>query len=130
MLVTKSAIRPGSNFNRQGGSIFHQRQHTKLSRAEIRTTHITGIVTDIGIELGKLLYWNRLPDAPDAVRADRRRLAILSSLVACFFAGGLTGALGFKHLGYISTLPLALLLCAFAAVPMSDDLRKLWRVAH
>ncbi|MEX7348894.1 hypothetical protein AB2D24_33715, partial [Pseudomonas aeruginosa] len=25
-LVTKSAIRPGSNFNRQGGSIFHQRQ--------------------------------------------------------------------------------------------------------
>ncbi|WP_152359478.1 hypothetical protein [Pseudomonas aeruginosa] len=23
----KSAIRPGSNFNRQGGSIFHQRQH-------------------------------------------------------------------------------------------------------
>ncbi|WP_425915318.1 hypothetical protein [Pseudomonas sp. GWSMS-1] len=27
MLVTKSAIRPGSNFNRQGGSIFHQRQH-------------------------------------------------------------------------------------------------------
>ncbi|WP_240128802.1 hypothetical protein, partial [Pseudomonas aeruginosa] len=29
LLVTKSAIRPGSNFNRQGGSIFHQRQHTK-----------------------------------------------------------------------------------------------------
>jgi hypothetical protein len=26
LLVTKSAIRPGSNFNRQGGSIFHQRQ--------------------------------------------------------------------------------------------------------
>ncbi|WP_258056343.1 hypothetical protein [Pseudomonas aeruginosa] len=25
-MVTKSAIRPGSNFNRQGGSIFHQRQ--------------------------------------------------------------------------------------------------------
>ena len=103
---------------------------TKLSQAEIRTTHLTGVITDIGIELGKLLYWNRLADAPDAVRADRRRLAILSSLVACFFAGGLTGALGFKHLGYISTLPLALLLCAFAAVPMSDDLRKMWRVAH
>ncbi|MDD1836165.1 phage holin family protein [Pseudomonas aeruginosa] len=28
-MVTKSAIRPGSNFNRQGGSIFHQRQHAK-----------------------------------------------------------------------------------------------------
>ena len=31
---------------------------TKLSKADIRTTHITGIVTDIGIELGKSLYWN------------------------------------------------------------------------
>jgi integrating conjugative element protein (TIGR03757 family) len=30
LLVTKSAIRPGSNFNRQGGSIFHQRQHAEL----------------------------------------------------------------------------------------------------
>jgi uncharacterized protein YjiK len=30
--MQKSAIRPGSNFNRQGGSIFHQRQHaTDLS---------------------------------------------------------------------------------------------------
>jgi hypothetical protein len=26
----KSAIRPGSNFNRQGGSIFHQRQQPDL----------------------------------------------------------------------------------------------------
>jgi len=31
---------------------------TKISRAEIRTTHVTGLVTDIGIELGKLVYWN------------------------------------------------------------------------
>lgn len=31
---------------------------TKVSRAEIRTTHVTGLVTDIGIELGKLFYWN------------------------------------------------------------------------
>jgi uncharacterized membrane protein YoaK (UPF0700 family) len=31
---------------------------TKISRAEIRTTHVTGLVTDIGIELGKLFYWN------------------------------------------------------------------------
>jgi len=31
LLVTKSAIRPGSNFNRQGGSIFHQRQHLAIN---------------------------------------------------------------------------------------------------
>ncbi|MGV5218765.1 tape measure protein, partial [Pseudomonas aeruginosa] len=32
-LVTKSAIRPGSNFNRQGGSIFHQRQQSASDTA-------------------------------------------------------------------------------------------------
>ena len=29
---------------------------SKISASQIRTTHMTGIVTDIGIELGKMLY--------------------------------------------------------------------------
>src|SRR5690606_6931651 len=37
---------------------------TKVSRAEIRTTHMTGIVTDIGIELGRLFYWNKSKRMP------------------------------------------------------------------
>lgn len=127
MLVTKSAIRPGSNFNRQGGSIFHQRQHTKLSRAEIRTTHITGIVTDIGIELGKLLYWNRHGEQFGRIQVDRQRLQVLSLLALYFFMGGIAGAFGFNGLGYIATLPLALLLVGLALVPAVDDLRSGWR---
>jgi len=43
-----------------------------------------------------------------------------------FFLGGLVGALGFKHVGYLSTVPLALLLIALASVPAVDDLRT-WR---
>ena len=102
---------------------------SKLSRLEIRTTHITGIVTDIGIELGKLLYWNRHPSAVDyglpghqpRVQADRGRLRLLCGLALAFFAGGLAGALGFKHVGYLSTVPLALLLVSLAGVPALDD---------
>jgi uncharacterized membrane protein YoaK (UPF0700 family) len=96
---------------------------TKLSRAEIRTTHITGVVTDIGIELGKLLYWNgtQFPDRTP-VRANRQRLKTLALLAFCFFAGGVIGALGFKHIGYLSTVPLAVLLIALACVPAVDDL--------
>jgi uncharacterized membrane protein YoaK (UPF0700 family) len=96
---------------------------TKLSRAEIRTTHITGLVTDIGIELGKLVYWNSAASpAQPAVTADRKRLATLASLASCFFAGGVVGALGFKHVGYLSTVPLALVLTTLAIVPAFDDL--------
>ena len=101
---------------------------TKLSRAEIRTTHITGVVTDIGIELGKLLYWNagRRPGQPK-VMADRRRLTVLSLLALCFFIGGVVGALGFRHLGYLSTVPLAMLLITLAIVPAFDDVAVLLR---
>lgn len=102
---------------------------TKVSRAEIRTTHITGMVTDIGIELGKLFYWNASRDAGGSpVIADRQKLRTLATLVALFFVGGLAGALGFKYAGFTATLPLATLLLALAAVPVMDDMRvRVWR---
>jgi uncharacterized membrane protein YoaK (UPF0700 family) len=96
---------------------------TKLSHAEIRTTHMTGIVTDIGIELGKLLYWNADETARPHVAANHGRLAVLCGLLGSFFFGGVAGALGFKILGYLATVPLALLLCVLAIVPALDDLR-------
>ncbi|MBP9712966.1 MAG: DUF1275 domain-containing protein [Sterolibacterium sp.] len=97
---------------------------TKISKAEIRTTHVTGLVTDIGIELGKLAYWNRHAHPGEApVQANFERLALFSRLVISFFSGGVLGAWGFKHLGYLSTLPLALLLVLLVITPVSDDIR-------
>jgi uncharacterized membrane protein YoaK (UPF0700 family) len=99
---------------------------TKISKAEIRTTHVTGLVTDLGIELGKLLYMNRSqPGTP--VRANRQRLRVHLALVLGFFLGGLMGALGFKYWGYITTVPLAALLWVLCLRPLLDDLR--WRAA-
>ncbi|SAK56626.1 hypothetical protein AWB81_01527 [Caballeronia arationis] len=97
---------------------------TKISKAEIRTTHVTGLVTDIGIELGKLFYWN-LGEAQggEKVRADRARLRLLSSLLGMFLAGALAGAFGFKYAGFVATIPLATILVALAVVPVLDDLR-------
>jgi uncharacterized membrane protein YoaK (UPF0700 family) len=97
---------------------------TKISKAEIRTTHVTGLVTDIGIELGKLFYWNVSEPGHGvaAVRADRSRLRLLASLLGMFFIGGLAGALGFKYVGFISTLPLSAMLVVLAVVPLMDDL--------
>lgn len=90
---------------------------TKLSSAEIRTTHVTGLMTDIGIELGRLLYWH-------GQGANRSRLAVLASLASSFFVGGIAGALGFSEFGFLSTVPLALILVALAIVPALDDLRR------
>jgi uncharacterized membrane protein YoaK (UPF0700 family) len=98
---------------------------TKLSGAEIRTTHMTGIVTDMGIELGKLFYWNSSQVGPDAhtVIANRTKLRIHATMLTSFFTGGIAGAMGFKHVGYVSTVPLAAMLVTLAIVPVIDDIR-------
>lgn len=101
---------------------------TKISKAEIRTTHITGIVTDIGIEIGKLAYWNAYrSDNVAPVIANRDRLKVLTLLAFFFFIGGIVGALGFKHIGYSATMPLALLLVILAMAPAVDDILVFWQ---
>ena len=96
---------------------------SKISNSEIRTTHMTGNTTDLGIELGKLFYWNIDGVQPEKVRANREKLAIHAGLIGQFVLGGFLGAVGFKSIGYVSTLPLAALLFVVAAVPVLDDLR-------
>lgn len=99
---------------------------TKISGSVVRTTHLTGVITDLGIELGKLVYWNQ-PDGSAAapVMADRARMATLACLVVSFLVGGVLGALGFSHIGYLATLPLAGILFFLSSVPVIDDLRGL-----
>ncbi len=98
---------------------------TKISGSVVRTTHLTGVITDLGIELGKLIYWNKSADSPAApVIADRERMATLGLLVASFLAGGVLGAIGFRQIGYLATLPLAGILIFLSAVPVVDDIRS------
>lgn len=90
---------------------------TKMSGAKIRTTHMTGIVTDIGIELGKLFYSNhrrRRGGGVPLVLADREKLKLLSYFLAAFFLGGVVGAVGFNYAGFVFAVPLALLVFALA----------------
>lgn len=97
---------------------------TKISKAEIRTTHVTGLVTDLGIELGKLFYINRHPQQTTPVLANRAKLALQGRLVGCFFLGAVIGALVFKHWGYSATVPLAVLLLLLIWRPLVQDLQR------
>jgi uncharacterized membrane protein YoaK (UPF0700 family) len=99
---------------------------TKISRAEIRTTHLTGLTTDLGIELGRMLYWNRSGSHPQhgMVRANRDKLRIHATLIASFLLGGIVGAMGFHYLGFVSTVPLALALAAISIAPVLHSARS------
>ena len=98
---------------------------TKSSGGKIRTTHMTGNVTDLGIELGKMLYWNRRGTPVAAlVRHNRQRLQLFAGLIGMFIAGGLMGAAGFKYVGFICVVPLAALLLLLSLPPFLDDVRR------
>ena len=96
---------------------------SKISRAEVRTTHLTGMITDLSIELGKLAYINRSSIADeDGVRADRGRMMALAGLICSFFIGAMCGAIGFNRIGFVTSLPLALILFLLVAGTTFDDL--------
>ena len=104
---------------------------TKMSSAQIRTTHMTGVVTDLGIELGKMLYWNR-SGTPHAARiqANRTRVRLFASLLLLFVGGGVLGAAAFQYFGFIWVVPLAALLLALSLPPLHADAQRLalwWR---
>ncbi|MFH5774352.1 YoaK family protein [Paracoccus sp. NGMCC 1.201697] len=81
---------------------------TKISYARVRTTHATGMVTDIGIECGRALCGAVFPGT--GVSADRAKLRILLTLVGTFVLGGIVGAAGYAALGFLFSLPLAAVL--------------------
>ncbi|NLC23254.1 MAG: DUF1275 domain-containing protein [Oxalobacter sp.] len=102
---------------------------TRISNAVIRTTHVTGIVTDIGMEFGKMLFWNRGVGKEDEtyVRANRGKLILLINLLVMFFLGGVTGALGFQFIGYITTIFISAALFLLAIIPVIDDFCLRWK---
>jgi uncharacterized membrane protein YoaK (UPF0700 family) len=101
---------------------------TKISHSEIRTTHVTGLVTDLGIELGKLFYINRLT-RDKLVEANLHKLRIHATLITSFFVGGVVGAVGFKSVGFIAIVPLSLLLVLLVWRPVLNDARN-WIDPH
>ncbi|WP_046241973.1 YoaK family protein, partial [Delftia tsuruhatensis] len=99
---------------------------TKMSSSQIRTTHMTGVITDLGMELGRALYWNRHGSPPEhRVHANHVRLRLFAGLLSMFLLGGIAGALGFRHLGFVFVVPLAVVLCLLSLPPLWADRARL-----
>lgn len=107
----------------------HNTVVTELSNGLLRSTHMTGIATDIGIELSKALYFHKNPiNKVREIKANRRKLTLFIGILCCFFIGGIIGALGFRHLGYQFSLPLAFLLFLWGVRSVSYDLQTRTRL--
>ncbi len=68
---------------------------TSISRSVVRTTHLTGLFTDMGIEFSQLFFYKDQSHKRRLLRSIRLRLTI----IAMFFCGGLSGGVLFEHFG-------------------------------
>ena len=83
---------------------------TMISRARVRTTHVSGMATDIGIELAALA------GSETSRREAAPKLWLHSLTLACFTFGGFCGALLFQMIASWLFIVAAILLL-FIAVP-------------
>ncbi|MGN6529954.1 MAG: YoaK family protein [Burkholderiaceae bacterium] len=97
----------------------------KVSRSEIRTTHVTGIVTDIGIGVGRLAARRLGLDAGER-HGPVDRLALLGALLAAFLVGTIAGAWAALHAGALALLLPAAVLVGAGAMPLQVELLA-WR---
>ncbi|MBO9666000.1 MAG: DUF1275 domain-containing protein [Bdellovibrio sp.] len=73
---------------------------TTVSRSVIRTTHLTGITTDLGLGIVRILHRKRLEHMENEGKANLMRVGIISS----FGAGSVVGGFIFKYFGYAGFL--------------------------
>lgn len=95
---------------------------TKISQSRIRTTHVTGMVTDVGIELGRF-FFNSMFKRP-RISADAQKLILLLQLLGMFFFGGVIGAFGYGLIGLRFSTGIGLLLLLTAIIPIVFMKRK------
>ncbi len=79
---------------------------TTYSGTVLRTSHLTGMFTDLGIALGHVMRGSSY---------DRRRLQLCLIVISAFFTGGVVAGLLFPHIGYATLYIPAALALLFAA---------------
>ena len=95
---------------------------TKISNATVRTTHLTGLFTDLGIELSQLFFYKEKEQITQLKSSIKLRMTIISF----FFVGGVIGGVLFTSY-QIKVLYLASLIL-IGGLLFEDILLKLGRL--
>src|SRR5690606_16531992 len=96
---------------------------TKISNTVVRTTHLTGLFTDLGIELSQLFFPKSHPDIHKIKSTIKLRLYI----ICFFFLGGLCGGFLYSRLDMkLNTLIVGAII--LMATLFYDNFRHQWLI--
>ncbi|HXU26199.1 MAG TPA: YoaK family protein [Bacteroidia bacterium] len=80
---------------------------TRISGAMVRTTHLTGLFTDLGIELSQLYFYKEKEQKEKLISTIKLRLRIITF----FFLGGIAGGIFYTYLQlHVLAIPAAMLI--------------------
>lgn len=79
---------------------------TKISQSTVRTTHLTGLFTDLGIEISQLFFYS---NHPNAIKV-KKNIFLKLFIVFFFFTGCISGILLFYQIGLKTLLVAAILI--------------------
>lgn len=92
---------------------------TKISGAMVRTTHLTGLFTDLGIELSQLFFYKETKHRKQLIATIRLRLRIISF----FFLGGILGGVFYSEFKlYVLLIPAVILIVGL----LYDSMKFKW----
>ena len=115
---------------------------TQIAGAVVRTTHVTGVLTDLGLESVQLAYWFRdrtrgrlRQRIRRALRISPRhpslqRLLLLSSIWGSFLIGAVLGVLGLRYFGVTCLAGPIAFLAALVTLDLIRPIATFTPVAH
>ena len=96
---------------------------TVISGSVVRTTHLTGTFTDLGIDISDWIT-GRFQDAPGL----RRRMVLKMTIILSFITGAVLGGVAFRKLSFYSFyLPAFLLVLALLYDLLRVNLKRYYR---
>lgn len=106
----------------------HNSTSTQLSGGRVRSTHITGTLTDAGIALASVVVAMLRRDFSKDTTAQRSQLTTHLTTLFSFITGGIVGLILFRKFGFQAMLTLGLMLtlvAAFCIISTSLRVRKI-----
>ncbi len=67
---------------------------TKISQSTVRTTHLTGLFTDLGIELSQLFFYKK----PEETKRLKTSIYLRLSIISFFFVGCFSGGFLYSYI--------------------------------
>ncbi len=91
---------------------------TKISNAVVRTTHLTGLFTDLGIDLSHMFFPTSYPDRKKVISD----IKLKGFIITFFFSGGIFGGFLYASLNLkLNTLIIAAILLLYSLI--YDDVK-------